>query len=381
MMGWFRLARRNAGRKPLRMLLLTICIAIAFLIYGLTASFQNGSQSAAAASDDILGVMSAGGRGQSLPMAYLSRLEAAPGVAEVTYLTRIRGFAGVETNVIAISATDPDRVARVNGPDLGLTPDLLAALTAARDNVLVGRALAEAQGWRVGQSITVTAFQAATKDGSRDWRFRIGGIFEGASAASDTYFILARYDYVNAMRAAGTDRVDAFVVRPAETVAPGDLARAIDALFANSAAPTRTQTEKQFLTAFLRQLADVGLIITLVVGAAFITLLMIVINTLTLAVRERRFEIGVLKTLGFSQSWILSLILGETLFIFILGGASGLALTKIATQFTGANLGLVLAPKIIGQAVLLILGLGLVSGLVPALSALRIPVTAAFRTR
>ena len=381
MMGRFHLARRNAGRKPLRMLLLTLCIAIAFLIHGLTASFQNGSQSAAAAREDILGVMSAGGRGMNLPMAHLARLEALPGVAAVSYMTRIRGYSGVENNVIAVSATDPERLAAVNGPELGLTEDLRAALSAARDRVLVGRALAEAQGWQVGQSITITAFDTSTREGSRDWRFRIGGIFEGATAASDTYFVIGRYDYVNARRASGTDRVDAFVIRPADTAAPAALARQIDTLFANSAAPTRTQSEKQFLAAFLRQWADVGLIVTLVVGAAFITLLMIVINTLTLAVRERRFEIGVLKTLGFSQGWILGLILGETLFLFVIGGGIGLALAKAGTLAAGPDLGLVLSPRILGQAALLILGLGLFSGLLPALSALRIPVTAAFRTR
>lgn len=380
-MGWLGLARRSAARKPLRMVLLMVCVAVSFLIYGLTGSFQHGGQGAAGASDDILGVMSAAGRGQSLPMAYLPRLEAEPGVAEVGFMTRMRGFVGVETNVVAVSAADPGRLSRVNGQELGLTPELLAGLSEARDHVLVGRALAEAQGWSIGQSITVTAFDVATKDGSRDWRFQVAGIFDGADASTDTYFVIARYDYVNAMRARGTDMVDAFILRPAAGVSPGTLARNIDTLFANSAMPTRTQSEKQFLEAFLRQFADIGLIVSLVVGAAFVTLLMIVINTLTLAVRERRFEIGVLKTLGFSPRHILALILGETLFIFVIGGGTGLLLAKLATLFTGAILGLVLSGQIIGEAVLLILGLGLASGLIPAIGAMRIPVTAAFSTR
>ncbi|MGO8657272.1 FtsX-like permease family protein, partial [Rhizobium ruizarguesonis] len=90
----------------------------------------------------------------------------------------------------------------------------------------------------------------------------------------------------------------------------------IDALFANSAAPTRTQSEKQFLEAFLRQFADIGLIVSLVVGAAFVTILMIVVNTMLFAVRERSFEIGVMKVLGFSRGRIIALILGETQFVF-----------------------------------------------------------------
>jgi putative ABC transport system permease protein len=380
-MGWFRLARRNLWRKPLRTALLMVCVAVAFLIYGLTSSFQQGSQGAVGASDDLLGVMSAAGRGQSLPMAWLSRLEAEPGVAAVGFLTRVRGYSGSESNVIAISAADPDRLMRVNGSELGLTPELMAGLGAARDNVLVGRALAEAQGWLPGQSITVTAFDTATKDGSRDWRLRIAGIFEGESASTDTYFVIARYDYVNAMRARGTDRVDAFVLRPAPEVSAAALAQRVDALFASSAFPTRTQSEKQFIEAFLRQFADTGLIIRLVVGASFITLLMITINTLTLAIRERRFEIGVLKTLGVPPGRIFALILSETLFIFATGGTLGLILAKLATILAGPALGLVLGAQTLGQAALLILTLGLACGLIPALGAFRIPVTAAVRTR
>lgn len=380
-MSFFRLARRNAWRKPLRTLLLIFCVAVAFLIYGLTASFLNGTQGTTGASDDLLGVMSAAGRTQALPMAAMTRIASEPGVASVAYMTRMRGSVTVEKNVVALSAGDPALIAKVNGKELGLTPELVSALGAARDRVLVGRALAEAQGWSVGQRITVTSFQTARKDGSRDWRFDIAGIFEGETASTDTYFMLANYDYINTARARGTDTVDAFVVRPAPGTSPGALAARIDALFANSATPTRTQSEKQFLEGFLRQYADVGLIINLVIGAAFVTLLMIVINTMMFAVRERTFEIGVLKTLGFSRRRILILVLGETLFLFALGGMLGIVLAKLATVMTGPALGLVFSTTVLAKAVSLIAALGLVTGLIPAINAMRTPIAAAFRAR
>ncbi len=247
--------------------LLIFCVTVAFLIYGLTASFLNGTQGTTGASDDLLGVMSAAGRTQALPMAAMTRIASEPGVASVAYMTRMRGFVTVEKNVVAVSAINPALIAKVNGKELGLTPELVSALGAARDRVLVGRALAQAQGWSVGQRITVTSFQTARKDGSRDWRFDIAGIFEGETASTDTYFMLVHYDYINTARARGTDTVDAFIVRPLPGTSAGALAARIDALFANSAAPTRTQSEKQFLEGFLRQYADVGLIINLVVGA------------------------------------------------------------------------------------------------------------------
>lgn len=380
-MTFLGLARRNAWRKPLRTLLLMFCVAVAFLIYGLTASFLSGTQGAAGASDDLLGVTNAAGRTLPLPMAHGARIAATPGVASVAYMARLRGYVGVERNVVAVSAVQPTEIADVNGRELGLTPALMSALGQTRDRVLVGRALAEAQGWSVGQSITVTAFQMAKKDGGRDWRFEIAGIFDGESASTDTYFMLASYDYINAIRARGEDTVDAFIVRPAAGVPPSGLAARLDGLFANSAAPTRAQSEKQFLEAFLRQYADVGLIIDLVVGAAFVTLMMIVVNTMVFAVRERTFETGVLKTLGFSRGTILALVLGETLFIFVVGGALGLALAKVATVLGGPVLGLVFSMAVLVKAASIILALGLATGLIPALNALRTPITAAFRTR
>lgn len=380
-MSFLRLARRNVWRKPLRTVLLVFCVTVAFLIYGLTASFKNGTQGAAVASDDLLGVMNAGGRTLLLPMAYLTRIASVPGVASVGYMARLSGYVNIEKNVVAISAGDPRLMGEVNGRELGLTPQLVSALEQTKDRVLVGRALADAQGWAVGQRITVTAFQTVRKDGGRNWRFEIAGIFEGADASTDTYFMLASYGYINSARARDADTVDAFIVRPAEDVSPAVLATRIDALFANSATQTRTQSEKQFLEAFLRQYADVGLIINLVVGAAFLTLLMIVINTMVFAVRERTFEIGVLKTLGFSGKRILTLVLGETLIIFVLGGLLGIILAKTATVLAGPALGLVFSPTVFMESALLVILLGLMTGLIPAIGAMRVPITAAFRAR
>ena len=379
-MTFFQLMRRNACRKRLRAALLMFSVGIAFLIYALTASFLGGSQGAAGASDNLLGVFNKSGRGLPLPFAYLNRIAADGDVAAVAYTARMRGFVEVEKNVVMTSAVDPRSIAAANGDELGLTSALIAALEEGRDRVLVGRALAEAQGWSVGQRISVTS-QLIKADGSRDWSFVIAGIFEGANASTDTYFMLARYDTINAARARDKDTVDAFVVRPRQGVSPGVLAARIDSLFANSAAPTRTQSEKQFLEAFLRQFADVGLIVSLVVGAAFVTILMITVNTMLSAVRERSFEIGVMKVLGFSQGQIMTLVLGETLFIFAAGGAGGLLLARLATLLIGPEVGLVFSLSVLLKSVAILAGLGLLTGLLPAVNAMRLPIVNAFRSR
>ena len=102
-------------------------------------------------------------------MAAMSRIAADPDVAAVGYVARLRSFVDVEKNVVAISAADPDLLMAVNGKGLGLTQALVGAIGQTRDRVLVGRALAEAQGWTAGQRITVTAFDTPRER----WRARL----------------------------------------------------------------------------------------------------------------------------------------------------------------------------------------------------------------
>lgn len=380
-MTFLGLAQKNTWRKPLRTLLLILCVAVAFIIYGLTASFIAGSQGANGASDNILGVMSAAGRSQPLPLSALTRIADDLDVEGVAYTARFRAFSVTERNQIAVSAADPALLANVTGKALGLTLTLLSELGAARDNVLVGRALAEAQGWTVGQTISLTAFDMANKNNSRDWRFRIAGIFNGENPSTDTYFIIARYDYVNAARLKNTDTVDAFLVLPSKGASTNELAARIDQKFANSATPTRTQSEKQFLEAFLRQFADMATIVNMVVGVAFVTLLMIVVNSMVFAVRERTFEIAVLKVLGVSRTVLFTITLAETCLIFFIGGVLGVVVVKLATLYADPVLGLTLTTPIIAEAACITIVLAVATGLLPALRAIQTPILKAFRTR
>ncbi|MEH6721616.1 MAG: FtsX-like permease family protein [Aurantimonas endophytica] len=380
-MSFFRLMRLNAWRGPLRTALMMLCVAVAFLIHGLGAGFLSGSQGSKGADESRLVVVSRSGRAQPLPFSHFARIAADPDVASAAYSARIRGFVETERNVVVASAVDPAAMAATMGDELGLATDLLAGLAGARDRVLVGRALAETMGWSVGRRVALTPFQTMRADGAMTWSFEIAGIFDGARADVDTHFMLARYDYLNAARAKDRDTVDGVVVVPRPGVSPGVLAARIDALFASSAAPTRTQSEKAFLEALIRQIADFGLIVTLVTSAAFVTILMIVVNTMVFAIRERTFEIGVLKVLGFSPRRVMALVLGETLFVFLVGGLAGLGLAKAGSLLLGAELGLALPPLVLAKAVLILLALGLVAGLVPAAQAMRIPIANALKSR
>jgi len=160
------------------------------------------------------------------------------------------------------------------------------------------------------------------------------------------------------------------------------VAKAIDQGFANSSAETATDTEKAFNKAFAAQLGNIALIVTLVVGAAFVTILMIVGNTMALTIRERTREIGVLKTLGFSGERILGMVLGESVLLAVLGGLPGLALAALAAfslrkSLAGVLPGFAVTWDIGLLGLALMIALGLITGLIPALNAMRLKIATA----
>jgi putative ABC transport system permease protein len=169
------------------------------------------------------------------------------------------------------------------------------------------------------------------------------------------------------------------MLQTASSAVNDQVSKAIDQSFANSSYETATDTEKAFNKAFVAQLGNIALIVKLVVGAAFVTILMIVGNTMVMAVRERTREIGVLKTLGFSGARVLRLVLGETLLLALIGGLPGVGLAALATLSLRQSLsnfipGLTLDPSVLAIALVLMVGLGLATGLVPAINAFRLKI-------
>jgi putative ABC transport system permease protein len=248
--------------------------------------------------------------------------------------------------------------------------------------VIVGRSLATEQGWKVGDRIPVQSNIYSRADGSTTWEMVVVTIFPGTEAMPETNRMMFHYDYINESRSFGKDQIGMIVVTAKDPAQNERIARAIDDMFANSFYETQTDTAKAFNKAFVAQLGNIALIITSVVSAAFFTILLIVGNTMMLAVRERTTEIAVLKTLGFRAARIFRLVLAESLFLSLLGGLSGLALAAAAIlamrqPLAGTVGDLSLGADTALRALGLMLALGLVTGLLPAWGAMRLSIVRA----
>ncbi|HEX2466109.1 MAG TPA: FtsX-like permease family protein, partial [Thermoanaerobaculia bacterium] len=146
---------------------------------------------------------------------------------------------------------------------------------------------------------------------------------------------------------------------------------------------TKTTTEKAFAQSFANQIGNVGAIVTGIVAVVFFTLLLVAGNTMAQAVRERTGELGVLKTLGFTDAGVLVLVLAESLLIAVAGGLPGLLLARGVVQ--GINLGVGFIPDLYIQGgamalgLALIVALGFVTGAIPAWQAMRLSIVDALR--
>ena len=381
-MNYLVLILKNLFRHKLRASLMIVCILTAFAIFGVLASIErsvDAGQDIAAA--DRLVVVNKINFTQPLPIAYSDRVRAVEGVQQATHVNWFGGYYQDPKNFLVALAVDPVTYMEVYGNELDISSEARQSFIRERTGALVGEAMAKKWGWKVGDHLPIANNIFAQKDGSRSWDFTVVGIFKSKKPEVNTNFMVFQYDYFDETRAFGKGQIGWIVLRTASPAVNDRVARTIDQMFANSAYETSTDTEKALNRAFVAQFGNIKLIMVLVVGAAFVTILMIVGNTLMMSVRERTREIGVLKSLGFSASRILRLVLGEAVLLALIGGLSGLGWAGLfILSVRDSVAGLVpqtISPDVAFTGLALMLGFGIVTGLIPALNAMRLRVGAA----
>ena len=379
----FTLVRKNLFRRKLRAILMIVSILIAFLIFGVLAgvyaSFTAGEDRAAA---DRLVVVNKVNFTQPLPIAYYNRVRSVAGIRQVTHANWFGGYYQDPKNFLVVMAVEPETYTDIFSRDFDFAPEARQAFIRIRTSAMVGEAMARKWGWKVGDRVPIASNIFSQRNGSHTWDLDIVGIFTGKTPQNDTNLMFFQYNYFDETRSFGKDTIGWLVLQTANSADNDPIAKTIDAMFVNSTAETATDTEKAFNKAFAAQFGNIALIVILVVGAAFVTILMIVGNTMALTIRERTREIGVLKTLGFSGGRILGLVLGESVLLALLGGLPGLALAALVTVLlrpSVSNLlpGFALTGDIVAEAIGLMLALGLITGLIPALNAMRLKIAIA----
>lgn len=368
-------------RKKVRTIFTLLSVFVAFLLFGLLMTIRGAfSFGVDIAGLDRLVLIHKVSLIMPLPVSYLERLRATEGVSLVTHNTWFGGVYQDPSNFFAQIAVEPESFLQVY-PEYRVPPDQLAAWAADRQGVIVGVDLARRFNWKVGDRVPIQGTIWQPKSG-QTWEFNISGLYDGEPGIDKTQFFF-RYDYLDENRRQGDGLVGWYVVKIDEASQAQAMGATFDEMFANSSAETKTTTEKGFVEGFAKQVGDIGAIMVAILVAVLFTMLLVAANTMAQSVRERTNEVGVLKTLGFSNGQILALVLGESVLIAVIGGAAGLGLAWLIVQQgdpTGGMLPIfVLPPRDVALGAVLIVALGLVAGALPAAAAMQLKITDALR--
>jgi putative ABC transport system permease protein len=384
MFRWLPIVWANLGRRKLRLVFTLISILLAFLMFGLLDALRTSlSQAINLAGADRLMLQSKVNITVSNPRSHYEKVRAVPGVRAVAPFNWFGGVYKDSKQQIQVQATDPEEFMKVY-PEVKLKPEELAAWKTDRQALVIGQQLADQYGWKVGQRIPLRSDIWRKLDGSDTWEFNIVGIYTVEGSGWDKRSAMFQYDYFNESLQFGKDLVGWMVIKVANPDDSEKIATRIDAMFANSSNETKTATERVFIKQFLDQVGNIGMILVSVTTAVFFTMLLVTANTMAQSVRERTNEIGVLKTLGFSGQSILGLVLLESLLLTFTGGLVGLGIAWFVAGGMGAAIKdyfpvFKLSGGTFIVGISLMLAFGLITGLWPALTAMRLKIVDALR--
>lgn len=372
-----KIIKSGLFQKKLQTALLLFAIFIAFMIFGILTSFYVGFKQAGSAENRLI-VLNRINFSHALPIAYRARIAAVDGVAGITHSTWVGGYFREAKNRMITFAVDAETYMRMFERDVIIPDGDARSWMATRNGIAVGRLLAEKYGWSVGDRVPLSSYIWLNRDGGRVYDTVISAIYDATENSPPANQILMHYRYFNEARVSLRDTVSMYFVRTRDPAVNGTVSTTVDTLFVNSASQTKTQDIGAFTRAFIDQIGNIGQIIIGTTAVALVTILMIVSNAMAGAIRDRTADIAILKTVGFTDGRIGRIMLGETLTLSIVGGTLGLGAAYFATRAMDVQLTIggkiAMTLPVVLQGVAIMIALGLVTGLPPAVGAMRISV-------
>ncbi|MCX6610033.1 MAG: FtsX-like permease family protein [Acidobacteria bacterium] len=310
-----------------------------------------------------------------LPASYKQKIKAVPGVQDLYISMWFGGTykdqAQDQRNNFARFAVEPEDFFKVQ-KDLVLPEDQKQAFLKERTACLVGKRLADKLGIRLGERLVL---KGDIFPGDKELMVR--GIFEDP-LADETLFFNIEYLY-QSLPAGRRDFAGTFNILAKSKDDVSAIQRDVDEMFKNAPVQTRTETEAAFALSFVSFLGNVKVFLLVICGAVTFTILLVSANTMAMAVRERVREVGVMKTLGFTNGGILFLILGDAVVLSLVGAALGCLVASGLAAGVAANAGGFIAQfknlSLTPPTVVFIFGfsvvVALISSFVPAMNAAR----------
>ena len=378
----FKLIRRNLLRNKRRTILTVLSIAIALILLAFLDLLLAAMSGVNSASANRLVVRNAISLTFSLPAAYRQRLATLEHVEGITMMNWFQGryIDNRPENFFPRFGTDPETFLDVF-PELELSPEEVQAWLAERTAFIAGRTLAEDQGWELGDVITIEGDIYPV-----DIELTLRGIFTHPTDDAQERQVYFNWQYVEeALNNPG--QINTFYLLLDSPDNMNDTIVQAEAMFENSRDQVRAETEAAFFLSFIEMMGNVQFLFSAIGLAVIASIFFITVNTMAMAARERTTEVAVLRTLGFTRSRVLTIVLFESLSVGVLGAAIGLAVMPVVTGTLSSVLesqglamsGLALGERTTGLVLGIGVSLGLAAGLVPALQAMNMKIVDGLR--
>jgi putative ABC transport system permease protein len=379
-MKYFPLLWAGLWRKRTRTTFTILSVIAAFLLYGLLQGV-NAWLSAAIEDSRVnrLYTVSRISFIEPLPLSYTQQIESVPGVDKVAYFGWFGGYYQDPKNQVQSFTMDARRTFEVF-KEWKVPKEQFEKMLQTKNGALVGRATANRFGWKVGDRVPLRTPIWTRKDGAASYDFDIVGIYD---SPSQNNIFLINYDFFDEARSFGQGQVGWYAFSIKDPTQSSAVAAAVDKLFRNSPHETKTQNEKEFAQAQIKQVGDIGFMVNAIVGAVLFTLLFLTGNTMMQSVRERIPELAVLKTVGFTDGMVTTLVLAESILLCLIAAFVGLGLAALIfpgiRTFVGGDV--TLPPSVLVTGGIAAVLLALISGLPPAWRANRLAVVDALAGR
>ncbi len=371
----------NLFRKKIRLILTVGSFAVALFLFAFLGVVRNAfNRGADVAGADRLVVIDRVSIINLIPLKYRDQILQIPGVKSVTHNNWFGGVYQDEKNFFPQFVIDPESQRQVF-PELIVPDDQWNVFLKDRQGAIAGARTAERFHWKVGDRIPIKT----TLYGGNSWEFNLDGIYHGQRPEDDETQFWLQWDYFEErIPQEIKGQIGWYVLRVNNPDDSVRVAKAIDDKFANSSSETKTETESAFAAGWVKQFGNIQFLIMTIGTVVFFTLLLVTGNTMAISVRERTAELAVMKAIGYSGPRVLVFILAESLVIALIGGLLGLGLALLAVPALARALNgmlptLILDPSILILGLVAALAVGIASGILPGLGAMRMRVVEAFR--
>lgn len=376
---------RNLMRRKVRTTFTLLSIFIAFLLFGFLMAVRSAfSMGIDLAGADRMMVLNKISIIMPLPYSYGQQLKTLEGVKQVTYANWFGGYYQETKNQFPNMAVDAETWLAMY-PEFTLPEDQRKAWLADREGAIVGSVTAKRFGWKVGDRVPLQATIFSRPD-RRAWELNIRGIYDSPVKGTDKTQLFFHWEFLNEVVKNTTfgNRVGWYVIKVNDPEQSAAIAKKIDTMFANSQTETKTDSEKNFIAGWAKQIGNISLITQFIAAAALFMMLLVTANAMAQSIRERTSELAVLKTLGFGDGKVLGLVLLESCILAVVGGVAGLGLAWVLVTVIGDPTGsflpqFLLPPRDLVIGMIMVLGLGFATGFVPALQASRLRIVDALR--